>query len=106
MTPISHLNKETYKNITSVNALALAVFVLLFLMSTLVHANHIASNAIHAEQQECYICHQGIDTPPVLTQVKNIFVASYYTDLYDLSIAKFKVNNFVQPPLRAPPVIL
>jgi len=87
------------------NALALMVAVLFFLTSTLVHADHIATHAINAEQQECYICHQGLDTPSELPQVKSLFVASYCNSLFEAITAQNKVNYFVQPQLRAPPVI-
>ena len=86
------------------NVLTLMVFVLFFLTSTLVHADHLATQAINAEQQECYICHQGIDTPPELPQVKNLFVASDSNNAYQAVTTQFKVNSFVLPQLRAPPV--
>jgi len=98
-------NKEV-KNSATMNAIAAMVFVLIFLASNLVHADHIASHTINAEQQECYICHQGLDTPPELSQVKNSFVVSYNVKLYALVTAELQVNNFVKPPLRAPPVFL
>ena len=87
------------------NALALMVFLLIFLISTLAHADHIATQATNAELQECYICHQGIDTPPELPQVQTPFIASYHVSVYEVVTAQFKVNSFVHPQLRAPPVV-
>lgn len=86
------------------NALALMVFVLLFLLSTLTHAEHITTQANNAEQQGCYLCHQGLDTPPELPQIQTVFVASYRVNSHQTGTAQFKVNSFVQPQLRAPPV--
>lgn len=90
--------------LTAMNAIALMVFVLLFLTSTLVHADHI-TEAINVEQQECHICHQGIDTPPELPHVQAFFGASYNANIYDVVTAQFKVDDFLQPQLRAPPVV-
>jgi len=105
MALLSQLNKETSKKLTTTNALTLVVFVLFFLTSILVHADHLATQATNVEQQECYICHQGLDTPPELPQVKNLFIASYCNNSYQTITAQFKANNFVQPQLRAPPVL-
>lgn len=106
MTQISQFTNETAKKITATNVLALVVFLLFFLSSTLVHANHIVAEAIHAEQQECYICHQGIDNPPELPQIKNLFVASYNNKFFQLVSTQCKVSNYILPPLRAPPIVL
>ena len=97
-------NKKESKKTLTMNALALMVFVLLFFTSTLVHADHLIEQTTDVEQSECYICHQGVDTPPELPTVQIIFVASYCHNSYNAVTAQFKVNNFVQPQLRAPPV--
>jgi len=101
----SKLTNTELKKSATMNALAVMVFALFFLTSTLVHADHIATHAINAEQPECYICHQGIDTPTELPQVNSIFVASYCNNLFEAITAQSKVNYFIQPQLRAPPVI-
>ncbi|MCI2283109.1 hypothetical protein L3081_06485 [Colwellia sp. MSW7] len=92
------------KKPSTMTALALVVFVVLLITSTFVHASHVAINDINIEQQECYICHQGLDTPPDLSLIKNDFIASYCYMVADVNSAQFKVNTFVQPHLRAPPV--
>jgi hypothetical protein len=97
-------NKES-KNLATMNALALMAFLLTFLFSTLAHADHIATHALNAEQQECYICHQEIDTPPELPHVRASFSLSYNANIYDVVTAQFKVDDFFKPQLRAPPVV-
>jgi hypothetical protein len=104
MTQFTPLEKETTKKYVTMNALALMVFVLFFLTSTLVHADHLASHTLHVDQQECYICHQGVDTPPELPQVKSPLIVSYRNSTYETLKLEFKVNYFVKPQLRAPPI--
>ncbi len=86
------------------NALALMVFVLLFLTSTLVHAEHLAEHSINTEQQECHICHQGIDTPSELPQIQIYNAASYNLKPQKVTTIQGKARYFVQPQLRAPPI--
>lgn len=99
-----HVNKKASKQITTMNVPALMVFVLLFLVSTLVHANHLTEKTTDVEQLECYLCHQGIDTPPELPQVQLLTIVSYFLSAQSLLTIEFKGNYFVQPQLRAPPV--
>ncbi len=89
--------------LTTMNALALMVFVLLFLTSILVHADHLTDHSLNFEQQECYICHQGVDTPPELPQIRIHYAASYNFKPQKVTIVHGKVNHFIQPQLRAPP---
>ena len=105
MTLFFQFTKTSFKKISTMNASALVVFLLLFLISILAHANHIATTGVNTEQQECYICHQGLDTPPDLPKIQNGFIASYCYTTFCLISALFKVNDFVQPPLRAPPLL-
>ena len=86
------------------NALALMFFLLLFLMSTLAHADHLTTHVISAEQQECTLCHQGIDTPPELLKTKINFVVSYHIHPQKITVFQAKTHYFVQPQLRAPPL--
>lgn len=87
------------------NASALVVILLLFLYSVFVHANHIATESINAEQQDCYICQQALDTTPDLPIIQHRFIASYsYSEIGIISVF-FKDYDFSQPQLRAPPVI-
>lgn len=104
MTLPVHYKINDTKKTSTMTAFALMVFVMLFITSTLVHASHVATNDINIEQQDCYICHQGLDTPPDLSLIKHDFIASYCHIVVDVSSAQFKVNAFVQPQLRAPPV--
>ena len=92
---------NTSKNM---NALALMTFVLLFFFSSLVHASHLFEQSINVEQQECHICHQGVDTPPEQPQVQVVAVTSYQLKPQKILTVEFKVNGFVQPQLRAPPI--
>lgn len=98
------VNRKALKKPTAMNAIALMAFVLFFLTSNLVHADHLIEQATQIEQSECYICHQGLDTPPKLPQVLAPYVASYHLVNYEVTTAQFKSNSFVQPQLRAPPV--
>jgi len=86
------------------NALALMVIVLLFLTSTLVHADHLTEHSLSSEQQECYICLQGVDTSPELPQIRFHYVASYNLKLQKVTRVHGKVSHFIQPQLRAPPI--
>lgn len=97
-------NENRVKNITTMNAIALMVFLLLFLTSTLVHAQHIAVNSDIVEQQECHICYHSSDMPPVFPEIQVCTAHHYMLDVNQYTATLTKTNNFVQPPLRAPPV--
>ena len=84
----------------------LVVFVLFFLSSTVIHADHIAIDTINTEQQHCFLCHHGVDTSPNLPQVKQLPVTSYYIYSDTIVTALFTTIPFIQPHLRAPPVFL
>lgn len=103
MTLFSQVNKNATKKLTTMNALAFVVFVLLLLTSTLVHADHSTEHSLSFEQQECSICHQGVDTPPELPQIRIHPVTSYNFKTPQVTTIHCKVNDFIQPQLRAPP---
>lgn len=103
MTIYFQLKKESSDKKITMNAFALVVFLLLFLTSSLVHADHIATYSTNAEQQECYICHQGLDNPPKVAQINLPFVTGYGQHVCDAIQVNFKLNFFVLPQLRAPP---
>lgn len=105
MTLFFQFNKNLSKKISTMNASALVVFLLLFLISTLAHADHITTAGVNAEQQDCYICYQGLDTPPDLSKSASGFLASYCYTTFDLISVQLKINDFVQPLLRAPPLL-
>jgi len=88
----------------SMNTLVLMLFVLLFLISTFVHAAHAVIETINVEQQECHICHKGLDTPTELSQVQSLEGASYNFLTQNVVITLFKVSHFYKPQLRAPPL--
>ena len=98
------VNRKALKQITTMNVPTLMVFVLLFLASSLVHADHLTEQSTNIEQLDCYLCHQGIDTPPELPQVQVLTIISYFLSAQSLFNIEFKGNYFVQPQLRAPPV--
>lgn len=98
------VNKKASTQFPTMNAIALMVFVLLFLVSTLVHADHLAEQTSNVEQSECYICHQGLDTPPELPQVKLLSIAHYFFTPKSIITIELKASDFVNPQLRAPPV--
>lgn len=97
-------NKNINKKISTMNVSALVVFLLVFLLSIFAHANHVAIDTLNAEQQDCYICQQSLDTPPELPKIQSEFFASYCYSTIDLVSALFKGSDFAQPQLRAPPV--
>lgn len=86
-------------------ASALVVFLLLFLTSVIAHAEHLVFQEISAEQQDCHLCNQGIDTPPELPQVQATSVTRFDFVTSQKLTQKLLLNDFVQPPSRAPPVI-
>jgi len=100
---INQQNSNPTKILSTMNAFVVVGFLLLFFTSVLVHANHLIDQTTHVEQQECFVCHQGIDTPPELPQIQYCAVASYYFTLFKTATAAFKHYFFVQPQLRAPP---
>lgn len=104
MAQFSLFKKEAPKKLATMNAPALMVLVLFFLTSTFVHAEHIASHTINADQQECYICHQGLDTPSGISQAKLPIITSYSYCSYAITTSQVRGNYFVQPQLRAPPL--
>jgi hypothetical protein len=97
-------NKKASTQITTMNVIALMVFVLLFLLSTLAHADHLAEQTTNVEQSECYICHQGLDTPPELPQVQLLSITHYFFTPKPIVTTGLKASYFVKPQLRAPPV--
>ncbi len=105
MTLLYHTKNSTaISNSTkSISAYATMLFVLLFLASSLAHADHLFDVTSIAEQQECHICHQGIDAPPELSQFE-FNITSIYSYISS-KIAVVVVNKlyFIQPQLRAPP---
>ena len=96
-------SKSTTNNIKTMNAIALMVFVLLFLTSILAHADHLTDNNTTIEQQNCQLCNQGIDTPPEESLVQAIVITRYTSFISQVIINDFLPNQFVQPLLRAPP---
>jgi len=86
-------------------AIALMVFVLLFLTSVLAHADHLVAQKTTSEQQGCQLCNQGIDTPPELPQVQAPVVTRYSFFTAKVTTVEFTLTQFVQPLLRAPPFI-
>ena len=100
---MSNANKKRVLTPVTMNAIALMAFVLLFLTSTLAHADHLIEQSINVEQQECYICHQGLDTPSELPTIQTPVVINLYLSVVKVVTADFKLNSFVQPQLRAPP---
>lgn len=86
-------------------AIALMVFLLVFLTSILVHADHLLDQKTIVEQQDCHLCTQGIDTPRELPQVQAAVVTRYNPFFTLLTTTNFTRKLFIQPPLRAPPFI-
>ncbi len=97
------LNKKAVNKRKNMNALASMFFLLFFLTSVFTHAQHLTEQAITVEQQECHICHQGIDLPPELPQTLPLCGVSYDDNSYQVISNQFKANYFVNPQLRAPP---
>lgn len=99
------LHKKVATPITTMNAQALMVFLLLFFASTLVHADHLIEQGTNVEQIECYLCHQGLDTPPELPQIQLFAVTSHFISLQTVTSVEVKSSDYVQPQLRAPPLL-
>jgi len=101
---LSQANKKQAITPVTMSAIALMAFLLLFLTSTLAHADHLIEQSVNVEQQECYICHQCVDTPPEQPQVQVVAVTSYQLKPQKILTVTFKASGFVQPQLRAPPI--
>lgn len=84
-------------------AIALMIFVLLFLMSIIAHADHLTDQRTTVEQKNCQLCNQGVDTPPEHPHVKAIVVTRYNSFISQTTKTDFPPSQFIQPPLRAPP---
>lgn len=106
MTLLPFSNIKTDTNLITKNALALLVVLLLFLLSTLVHATHLTDELNHEEQQTCYICHQGIDTPPELPKIQISLASNISNEIYVEVTPFFDTNSYFLPLLRAPPEII
>ncbi|HCH70415.1 MAG TPA: hypothetical protein DE042_08090 [Colwellia sp.] len=87
------------------NAIVLMVFLLLFLTSIFVHADHLVAQGQTTEQQGCQLCNQGIDTPPELSTIEAVVVTRYNFFTAQITTAEFTLSQFIQPLLRAPPFI-
>lgn len=96
-------SNRTTNNLTTMRAIALMVFVLLFLTSVVAHADHLADQRTAVEQQNCQLCNQGIDTPSEVSQIQATVVTRYYSYTPQITTTEFPPSQFVQPPLRAPP---
>lgn len=110
MTLLAHFDflktsRDPQNNLTTMKAIALVVFLLLFLTSVLAHAEHLVFQETTVEQQDCQLCNQGIDTPPELTQIQAITVSRYNLFIAKVATPQFTLSYFVQPPSRAPPFI-
>ena len=86
-------------------ASALMVFLLLFLTSVIAHAEHLVFQDITVEQQDCHLCNQGIDSPPELPQIQAVAVPRFDLVTSQKLTKISPLNDFIQPPSRAPPVI-
>ena len=96
-------SQTSQHNLTTMKAIALMVFLLCFLTSTFAHAEHLVAQDNIAEQQDCQLCNQGIDTPPDIPQLKETVVTRYNVFAAIVTTADFTSTQFIQPPLRAPP---
>lgn len=101
----SKISNNNQNNLTTMKAFALMVFLLLFLISGLAHAEHLVQQDINPEQQDCHICSQGIDTPPKLLQIKTTNASLYGVVVAKDNVIQTPLSSFVQPPSRAPPFI-
>lgn len=98
------ISKNTIHNLSTMKAIALMVFVLLFLTSVVAHADHLVTQGSTAEQQNCQLCNQGVDIPPELPKIQAIVVTRYNLFTAKVTAAEFTSSQFIQPLLRAPPL--
>ncbi|MGL1959024.1 MAG: hypothetical protein OCD00_17125 [Colwellia sp.] len=80
-----------------------AIVLMAFLFAFISHAQHFTESVVSAEQQHCYICHQGIDTPPDISTYFVILTSAYAVFIVESTVPAVNVSTFIQPPLRAPP---
>lgn len=110
MTSITHFrflkqSNNFQNNLTNMKAVALMVFLLLFLTSVIAHAEHLVFQDTTLEQQDCQLCNHGIDTPPDLLKIKMLGVTRYYFVISKAIATKYTPGYFIIPPSRAPPRI-
>jgi hypothetical protein len=98
-------SKNTTNNVTTMNAIALMAFVLMFLTSVLAYADHFVAQGTTTEQQNCHMCNQEVDTPPESPKIQAIVVTRYNFFTAKVTTAEFTLSQFVKPLLRAPPFI-
>jgi len=99
------ISKNPTNNLKTMKAIAIMVFMLLFLTSVLAHADHLVDQKTTVEQQDCQLCNQGIDTPSDLPQIQTSVVTRYNLFTAKVTTIDFTPKQFIQPPLRAPPFI-
>lgn len=98
-----HLIKDLQHKIKNMNSKVFMFFLLSFLFSTLAHADHLIEHSVNVQIEDCYICHQDIDTPEALFDIQKPPTYNYTFTLKSSTLAKAKANSFVLPHLRAPP---
>lgn len=103
MTLFSQAKKNSQHYPCTMTAIAFMVFVLLFLLSTLAHADHLVAHSVDAEPQECYICHQGLDTSNNSVELVVNSISSYRVKCQKITPTPANHHYFVYPQLRAPP---
>lgn len=110
MTSITHFrflkqSNNFQNNLTTMKAVALMVFLLLFLTSVITHAEHLVFHDTTLEQQDCKLCNHGVDTPPDLLKIKALGITRYYFVVSKVKATKHTPDYFINPPSRAPPHI-
>jgi hypothetical protein len=86
-------------------ATALMVVMFLFLTSLIAHAEHLATPKSIVEQQNCQLCKQEIDTPLELLVIQVVLDTCYNPFVAKVTTVEFIFSQFIQPFLRAPPLI-
>ena len=95
---------HTATKLPTMTVMTVMVFLLCFFTSAMVHAEHVAKTNSNVEQQECYLCHQGIDTPTQSPQIQFVSIVKFGLLTENFTLVFVKNNDFVQPLLRAPPI--
>jgi len=80
-----------------------AFALVLFLCAFLSHSEHITSHTSQLEQQECYLCSQGLDTVKANHSISLLIVQVFQNVAINTELMLAQSPYFGLPLLRAPP---
>lgn len=79
---------------------------MMFFCAFFIHSNHVSEHYSGVGLQECHICHQGTDSPPLSAELSVAIIAINFTIETLASRDNAKPPYFGLAQLRAPPHFL